>query len=65
MEDILCLIDEPENKINQLHTEINTIHKNIKFTLEKERAGQINFLNKSIIKKITYTHSASTEKSLI
>ncbi|XP_049940670.1 uncharacterized protein LOC126416829 [Schistocerca serialis cubense] len=51
VDDIICLIDEPSEKIDELHSEINKAHKNIKFTLEKEKENQINFLDITIKKE--------------
>ncbi|XP_049853633.1 uncharacterized protein LOC126334934 [Schistocerca gregaria] len=48
VDDIICMVDEPTEKIDKLHTDINNIHKNIQFTIEKETQKQIHFLDITI-----------------
>lgn len=48
MDDILCLIDEPSCKIDQLYSDINSVHDKIQFTIEKEQNRQLNFLDVTI-----------------
>lgn len=51
VDDILVLFDGTERQLTQLHNYINTIHHNIKFTMEKESNKTINFLDISIQNK--------------
>ena len=49
VDDILCIFNTEQN-INNVLTSINRWHKNIKFTIEKEKEKKINFLDVLIIR---------------